>query len=257
MFVVLKGTVAISQRDGLGHVVPIVAPGPRPVPGRGRAALRPPRAGRRRSPTTTSRRCWSRPSQLRALIIAEADLGERIVRALILRRVGADRVRRERAGADRRSRSRPSCCGCRTSCAATASRITWSTRRRTPTPPRCSSSTARAPSDVLVVCPDGIGAGQSRPRRARALPRHARHRRARRALRRRRRRRRARRASRRRSTRPPKGLHVVVLDCRSYGGQAGASARIENYLGFPDRHLRRRRSPAARSCRRRSSAPRC
>jgi thioredoxin reductase (NADPH) len=29
------------------------------------------------------------------------------------------------------------------------------------------------------------------------------------------------------------GLHVVVLDCRSYGGQAGASARIENYLGFP------------------------
>jgi thioredoxin reductase (NADPH) len=29
------------------------------------------------------------------------------------------------------------------------------------------------------------------------------------------------------------GLRVIVLDCRSYGGQAGASARIENYLGFP------------------------
>jgi thioredoxin reductase (NADPH) len=29
------------------------------------------------------------------------------------------------------------------------------------------------------------------------------------------------------------GLHVIVLDCRSFGGQAGASARIENYLGFP------------------------
>jgi thioredoxin reductase (NADPH) len=26
---------------------------------------------------------------------------------------------------------------------------------------------------------------------------------------------------------------VLVLDCRSFGGQAGASARIENYLGFP------------------------
>jgi thioredoxin reductase (NADPH) len=26
---------------------------------------------------------------------------------------------------------------------------------------------------------------------------------------------------------------VIVLDCRSFGGQAGASARIENYLGFP------------------------
>jgi thioredoxin reductase (NADPH) len=29
------------------------------------------------------------------------------------------------------------------------------------------------------------------------------------------------------------GLSVLVVDARSYGGQAGASARIENYLGFP------------------------
>ena len=29
------------------------------------------------------------------------------------------------------------------------------------------------------------------------------------------------------------GLRVMVLDQRSYGGQAGASARIENFLGFP------------------------
>jgi thioredoxin reductase (NADPH) len=29
------------------------------------------------------------------------------------------------------------------------------------------------------------------------------------------------------------GLSVLVLDARSFGGQAGASARIENYLGFP------------------------
>jgi len=29
------------------------------------------------------------------------------------------------------------------------------------------------------------------------------------------------------------GLKVVVLDSRAFGGQAGASARIENYLGFP------------------------
>lgn len=29
------------------------------------------------------------------------------------------------------------------------------------------------------------------------------------------------------------GLSVIVLDCRHFGGQAGASARIENYLGFP------------------------
>jgi len=29
------------------------------------------------------------------------------------------------------------------------------------------------------------------------------------------------------------GLSVLVIDCRAFGGQAGASARIENYLGFP------------------------
>lgn len=30
------------------------------------------------------------------------------------------------------------------------------------------------------------------------------------------------------------GLSVIVFDTRSFGGQAGASARIENYLGFPE-----------------------
>ena len=29
------------------------------------------------------------------------------------------------------------------------------------------------------------------------------------------------------------GLSVIVLDSRAFGGQAGASSRIENYLGFP------------------------
>lgn len=29
------------------------------------------------------------------------------------------------------------------------------------------------------------------------------------------------------------GLSVIMLDCRAFGGQAGASTRIENYLGFP------------------------
>ena len=29
------------------------------------------------------------------------------------------------------------------------------------------------------------------------------------------------------------GLSVLALDCRAFGGQAGASQRIENYLGFP------------------------
>jgi thioredoxin reductase (NADPH) len=29
------------------------------------------------------------------------------------------------------------------------------------------------------------------------------------------------------------GLSIIVLDARAFGGQAGASSRIENYLGFP------------------------
>jgi thioredoxin reductase (NADPH) len=29
------------------------------------------------------------------------------------------------------------------------------------------------------------------------------------------------------------GLSVIIFDARAFGGQAGASARIENYLGFP------------------------
>jgi thioredoxin reductase (NADPH) len=29
------------------------------------------------------------------------------------------------------------------------------------------------------------------------------------------------------------GLSVITIDCRAFGGQAGASSRIENYLGFP------------------------
>ena len=35
------------------------------------------------------------------------------------------------------------------------------------------------------------------------------------------------------STRPPKASRCWCFDCRAFGGQAGASARIENYLGFP------------------------
>src|SRR4029078_9225614 len=31
----------------------------------------------------------------------------------------------------------------------------------------------------------------------------------------------------------PEGLAVLVLEAHAFGGQAGASARIENYLGFP------------------------
>ena len=36
------------------------------------------------------------------------------------------------------------------------------------------------------------------------------------------------------------GLRTVLIERDAPGGQAGTSSRIENYLGFPDRHRRRR-----------------
>ena len=43
------------------------------------------------------------------------------------------------------------------------------------------------------------------------------------------------------------GLRTVLVERAAPGGQAGQSSRIENYLGFPNGHLRRRpRAPRAR-----------
>jgi len=51
------------------------------------------------------------------------------------------------------------------------------------------------------------------------------------------------------------GLSVIVLDQRAFGGQAGASARIENYLGFPT-GISGMALAGARSTRRSNSASR-
>src|SRR5437762_5674486 len=86
MFVILSGHVAISQRDGLGHVTPVIDEGPGQFLAEigqlsGRAALV---DGHAEGDVET---LLIPPEQLRALLVAEADLGERIMRALILRRV--------------------------------------------------------------------------------------------------------------------------------------------------------------------------
>ena len=52
------------------------------------------------------------------------------------------------------------------------------------------------------------------------------------------------------------GLSVLVLDCRAFGGQAGASARIENYLGFPTGDQRHGADGRAPTPRRRNSGSR-
>src|SRR5260370_40877570 len=86
MFVILSGHVAITQRDGLGHVTPVIEQ----VPGQflaetGQLSGRPALVdGRAEGDVET---LLIPPERLRALLVAEADLGERILRALILRPV--------------------------------------------------------------------------------------------------------------------------------------------------------------------------
>ena len=169
------------------------------------------------------------PEKLRALIVAEADLGERIVRALILRRVGliesgssgpvliggsqsADVLRLEnflsRNGQpyhvldaqDEGAAELMAQYGARSRCAGGLSRrfglLQPDRKRAGPMPRHDRHAEQRELFDVAVV-----GAGPA----GLATAVYA----------------------------ASEGLHVVVLDCRSYGGQAGASSRIENYLGFP------------------------
>src|SRR5437588_10153143 len=86
MFVVLSGHVTITQRDGLGHITPVIDQGPGQLLAEigqlsGRVALV---DGHAEGDVET---LLIPPDRLRALLVAEADLGERIMRALILRRV--------------------------------------------------------------------------------------------------------------------------------------------------------------------------
>ena len=230
MFVVLSGVMALSQRDGLGHVVPLARLGRGQFSGEvaqlsgGHALV----DGQAEADVEA---LLVPPSQLRALIIAEADLGERVVRALILRRVGLV----ESGGSGPVLIGRPE--------SAELLRLQNFLRRNSHPHQvidavRVGEVTAllrqygASPADVLVVCPSGavllnpsedtlarclgmldsdahnelfdvavVGAGPA----GLATAVYA----------------------------ASEGLHVVVLECRSFGGQAGASSRIENYLGFP------------------------
>ncbi len=173
------------------------------------------------------------PEQLRALIIAEADLGERIVRALILRRVGLIE-----SGA-----SGPVLIGAPQS--PDVLRL-QDFLKRNGQPHHVVDAAQDADAAALLeharrgrmrrrssLCPNGSVLLNPGRGRAGALPRHGRHAGARRA--------RStwpssapdRRGSRPRSTRPRRACTSSCSTAASYGGQAGASARIENYLGFP------------------------
>jgi thioredoxin reductase (NADPH) len=231
MFVLISGHVAITQRDGLGHVTPVVDQGPGQFLGEvgtlsGRPALVDGHAEGEVEALVIA------PEDLRRLLVAEAELGERIVRALILRRVGLIET-----GA-----SGPVLVGSLTS--PDVVRLQTFLRRNGQPhhvlepeidPEACGLVVRYAPADAelpLVISPDGaVLRNPSVAELARAIGMIA---------------------------RPDgskvydvaivgsgpaglatavyaasEGLSVIVLDAGAYGGQAGASARIENYLGFP------------------------
>jgi thioredoxin reductase (NADPH) len=231
MFVVLAGHVAITQRDGLGRITPVIDQGPGQFLAEigqlsGRAALV---DGHAEGDVQT---LLVVPERLRALMVAEADLGERIMRALILRRVN---LIRGGAGG-------PVLIG-EANSAGVIRLQGFLARNSYPYHVLCPRADADAadviarysplPTDLpLVVVPDGTvlrNPRESELARAigmvRAVPKdkvydvvvvgsgpagmstavYA----------------------------ASEGLVVAVCDTRSFGGQAGASARIENYLGFP------------------------
>ncbi|HEX7789550.1 MAG TPA: FAD-dependent oxidoreductase, partial [Afipia sp.] len=231
MFVILSGHVAITQRDGMGHVTPVIDQGP----GQFLAEIGQ-LSGRRALVDGTAEgdveTLLIPPANLRALLVAEADLGERIMRALILRRVNLIQ-----AGV-----GGPVLIGS-PSLGGVVRLQGFLSRNGNPyhvldpaTDKDAADLVARyspSPADLpLVVCPDGtvlrnpeetelahamgmiggatkdklydvaiVGGGPA----GLATAVYA----------------------------ASEGLSVAVLDARHFGGQAGASARIENYLGFP------------------------
>src|SRR3982075_1726569 len=231
MFVILSGHVAITQRDGLGHVTPVIDQGPGQFLAEvgqlsGRVALV---DGFAEGDVET---LLIPPDRLRALLVAEAVLGERIMRALILRRVNLIQ-----AGVGGPVLIGPS------NSPSVARLQNFLTRNGFPhhllDPERDHDAReliarySPSPSDwPLVVTADGTvlrNPGETELARALGMIGGP--------------------ANNRiydaaivgcgpaglatAVYAASEGLSVVVLDARSFGGQAGASARIENYLGFP------------------------
>lgn len=230
-WLVLEGSIEVVRRDGLGHEAPIVTHHAGQISGEisqlgGRASLAAGIAG--------EDGCTAIPfdaAHLRALLIGSADLGELIMRAFILRRVGlinADSVGSVLVG-------RPEdpdlvrLAGFLTRNGYPNNMVEADTTEGRELLDKLGISVADLP---LMICPNGTVLKRPSDADAAAClgitP----------------------------ELDPDKiydvivtgagpaglatavygaseGLSVLVLDTRAFGGQAGASARIENYLGFP------------------------
>ena len=231
-WLVLTGTIDVVRRDGLSHEAPITTHGPGQLTGEvNQLAGRPTIAGGTAGPDGCTALPFD-PAHLRALMVGSADVGEIVMRALILRRVGLieqgsggtvivglpdspDVVRLQgfltRSGypnivLDAASDDEGRALVERTGVASSDLPLVV-----------CPNGTVlKRPSDIEVAAclgitpeldPDTVydvaivGAGPA----GLAAAVYA----------------------------ASEGLAVIVLDERAIGGQAGASARIENYLGFP------------------------
>jgi thioredoxin reductase (NADPH) len=247
MYVILSGRVAIEPRDGLGQAVPVadfarligapIEEMTEVVPGEviaeiGQLSGRPDLSVLDARAVGDVEAIVVPPEALRTLLVAEAELGERILRALILRRVALIEL----------GFGGPVILGALRSPDVT--RLSHFLERNAipfrvvnPDEDRDASALlqrfATTPSDLpVVVLPDGtVLKNPTKQELARALGLVATNLRS-----------------------DPydvvivgagpaglatavyaasEGLAVLVLEAVAFGGQAGASARIENYLGFP------------------------
>ncbi len=87
MFVITSGSVTVTRREGLGRVVPIVELGPGQFLAEVALLSGGPTLVDAHAVTDVETLLVLRDT-LRAVLVAEAELGERIMRAFILRRVG-------------------------------------------------------------------------------------------------------------------------------------------------------------------------
>ncbi|MGQ0585363.1 MAG: FAD-dependent oxidoreductase [Reyranella sp.] len=231
MSVVLSGRIVIQRHDGLGHISPIVEMGP----GEFAAEL----AELSDKPALVDVRAIGDvetllipPDGLRALMVAEAELGERIMRALILRRVYL--IEANAAGPILVGElTLPDMIRLQGFLTRNGQPYSVIDPERDPDAAQMIVRLSPDPEDYpLAICPDGtvlrnpseqelalciglldqgdeariydiaiVGAGPAGLSTAVYAA--------------------------------SEGLQVLVVETRAFGGQAGASNRIENYLGFP------------------------
>ncbi|MGZ5875148.1 MAG: FAD-dependent oxidoreductase [Bradyrhizobium sp.] len=231
MYVLIKGSVRVTRRDPLGHSAPIVEMGPGQfVAEVGQLSGQPAFVDVHAIDDVEA--LLIPPQNLRSLMIEEPELGERIMQALILRRV----VLIE-AGAGGPvligPESSPDVIRLQGFLARNAYPHQLLDPEKDEDAAKLVQQYAPNPTDLpLAVCPKGtILKNPSEAELARALGMVP--------------------VDERDQTydvavvgagpaglstavyAASEGLSVIVLDARAFGGQAGASARIENYLGFP------------------------